>query len=61
MKLTYIEIETIAGEMCDNYCKYPHIYDEDTEEQPLGDTDICENCPMTRLLKGALTDDNTTG
>ena len=59
MKLTYIKLEEIAGRMCDGYCKFPHTYDEDNEGQPLGDSDICDNCPMTEQLKEAMKDDST--
>ena len=52
-----IKLEEIAERMCDGYCKYPHQYDEDNEGQPLGDSDICNNCPMTEMLKEALSDE----
>ena len=37
----------IAGEMiCDHYCKYPEIYDEEVEGVPLAESNICKECPL---------------
>ena len=41
------QIEDIKTEMCDHYCKYPGIWDEDDGE--LADSEICANCPLGRL------------
>ena len=41
-------IEEVKGQMCDKYCKYPNIWDEEKEGQ-LYDSDICNNCPMNKL------------
>lgn len=40
----------IASEICDHYCKYPLIYDEDKEGEPLS-TAFCEKCPLNELLE----------
>ena len=31
---------------CDRYCKYPQIYDEETEGIPLAESEYCRNCPF---------------
>lgn len=38
----------IIEEMCEKYCKYPDIYDEEKEETPLYDAK-CRECPLERL------------
>lgn len=45
-------IEEVKTEICDNYCKYPAIYD--TREDSSENYDemmekICANCPLDRL------------
>ena len=46
-------LEDIKNEMCDNYCKYPNEYDpEQNDGVDLCDSDICENCPLNRLIYG---------
>lgn len=42
-------IEEIKEEICDKYCKYPEIYDEEAEGIPLCDSEHCRNCPLCRL------------
>ena len=42
-------IEEVKAMICDKYCKYPEQWDEETEGRPLWESDICENCPLTRL------------
>ena len=41
------ELEYVASAICDKYCKYPYIWDEDDGE--LADSEICANCPLGRL------------
>lgn len=41
-------IEKLAGEMCDNYCRFPYEYDEENEGMTLQDA-ICSHCPMNKL------------
>lgn len=43
------EIETVAKEICDEYCKWPLLWDEEAEGEPLEESHICKNCPFTRL------------
>lgn len=48
-------IEEVKTEICDNYCKYPAIYD--TREDSSENYDemmekICANCPLDRLRGG---------
>lgn len=49
--LTYEKIENAAGEMCDHYCKWPLLYDEDKEELPLSESAYCRECPLTLILE----------
>ena len=44
------EVEKLFEAICDNYCKYPDIYNEDREEIPLSESEICTNCPVTYML-----------
>lgn len=39
----------IANDICNNYCKYPGIYDEQKEGVELCESEICANCPLNRL------------
>ena len=44
------QIEEAKEEMCNNYCKYPNEYKpEEHDGAELWDSDICKNCPLTRL------------
>lgn len=36
------EFEEIKEQMCDKYCRYPHLLDCDIE-------DICKDCPLNKL------------
>lgn len=42
-------IEDVAQEICDHYCKYPEQWDAEKEGMELIDSDICINCPLSRL------------
>ena len=48
MSITEI-IEDVKADICNNYCKYPHIFDEESEGCELCESDICTNCPLGRL------------
>lgn len=48
MSITEI-IEDVKADICNNYCKYPHIFDEESEGCELCESDICQNCPLVRL------------
>ena len=43
------QLEQIAEDFCNNYCKYPDIWDEEKEGCELSESDICANCPMSRI------------
>lgn len=48
-KVTEI-LEEVADVFCNEYCKYPHIWDEEKEGCELSDSERCRNlCPMNRL------------
>ena len=42
------QLESIVEEICDKYCKYPTIWDEETDGL-LCDSEICSNCPLSRI------------
>lgn len=39
-------IDEIFEDLCDNYCKYPEQYTEETEDDLY--KEHCDNCPMMR-------------
>lgn len=43
------EIESVAKEICDEYCKWPLLWDEEAEGEALETSHICKNCPLNRL------------
>ena len=43
------QLEQIAEDFCNNYCKYPDIWYEEKEGIELSESDICANCPMSRI------------
>lgn len=43
--------EEILTRMCEGYCKYPDIWDEDKEEIPLEESDICRSCPLNQFIE----------
>lgn len=43
------QIEEIKDDICNDYCKYPDIYDEEKEGCDLSESDHCQNCPLNRL------------
>ena len=40
------QLEAIAGEICDNYCKWPELYDDMDELC----SEHCDECPLTQKL-----------
>ena len=43
-------LESVANDICDNYCKYPDIYKpEENDGVELCESEICQNCPLNRL------------
>lgn len=47
MSITEI-IEDVRERMCNEYCRYPHEWDYETQGE-LSESDICENCPLNQL------------
>ena len=45
-----LELEHIAAQICDKYCKYPEQWDEEKEGKELYESEICKNCPLSRLV-----------
>lgn len=44
------QLEEVANEFCNHYCKYPEQWDEEKEGMELCESDICANCPCNRLF-----------
>ncbi len=42
------QLEEIAAEICNKYCKYPDQWDEE-KDGDLSESDICRDCPLSRL------------
>lgn len=43
------KLEKIAEEICNSYCKYPETWDAEKEGCELFESDICKNCPLSRM------------
>lgn len=43
------QLNEIAEEFCDKYCKYPTIWDEEKDGE-LSESEICKNCPLTTRI-----------
>ena len=41
--------EKIVERMCQHYCKWPVIWDEEKEGCELSESKVCANCPMNEL------------
>lgn len=41
----------VITKMCDDYCKYPLIYDEAEEVVPLEESEYCKQCPLNQYYK----------
>lgn len=51
-KIVSDTIEEVITAICDNYCKYPAIYDtrEDSDEEcDKMLKEVCDSCPLNRL------------
>ena len=42
------QLERIAEDICNHYCKYPDQWDEE-KDGDLSESDICRDCPLSRL------------
>ena len=44
-------LENVCTDICNDYCKYPHIYKpEEHDDVELCDSEICNNCPLSKLI-----------
>ena len=51
MKETITQIiEKVMEEMCNDYCKWPDLYEEEMEGCELSESSICRDCPLNRLV-----------
>ena len=48
-KTISIQLQEIIEDFCNNYCKYPDLWDEEKEGCELSESDICKNCPLNRI------------
>jgi len=48
------QLEKIAEEICDNYCKFPQEYNSRTDDPDknweLLSKEKCENCPLNKMV-----------
>lgn len=44
------QLQEIAEDFCNNYCRHPDTWDEEKEGCELCESEICSNCPMGRLV-----------
>lgn len=44
------QLQDIVDDVCQNYCKWPDIYDEEAEGVELCESSICQSCPLNRLV-----------
>lgn len=42
-------LEEVKKKICDNYCKYPAIWDAEKEGCELWESRICGECPLNNL------------
>lgn len=42
-------IAHVSAEICNNYCKYPNMWDSEKEGCELENSEICKNCPLNLL------------
>ena len=43
-------LQQIVEEMCDHYCKYHDLWDEEAEGMELSESEHCANCPLNLLI-----------
>lgn len=43
------QLEAVAEDICNNYCKWPEKWDTEKEGCELVDSEICANCPLNKL------------
>lgn len=48
------ELEQAASDICDFYCRYPLLWDEQLMGQELQESEICKNCPLNILQTGVM-------
>ena len=43
-------LNEVVDDICNNYCKWPEKWDEEKEGKELSDSEICDNCPLNKLV-----------
>lgn len=43
------QFDEIVKDMCEEYCKWPLLWDEEAEGMELCESDVCKNCPLNRI------------
>lgn len=44
------QLQDIVEDACQNYCKWPDLWDEEAEGIELCESDICKNCPLNKMV-----------
>lgn len=44
------QLSKIAEDICMHYCKWPDQWDEEKEGIELSESEICSNCPITKII-----------
>ncbi len=44
------QMQDIVEDMCQNYCKWPDLWDDSMEDCELSESSICQNCPLCKLV-----------
>ena len=52
------KLEYVSSAICDNFCKYPLIWDE-RRFGPLAESEVCEDCPLNRFDEDLQVSDET--
>lgn len=42
-------IDEVCGEICDRYCKWPSVYENENADEDKLCEEQCERCPLMRL------------
>lgn len=43
------QIEEVVEEMCNEYCKWPVLWNPERDGGELSESEHCQNCPLNRL------------
>ena len=52
------ELERAAQDICDHYCRYPLLWDEQMMGMELRESEFCNSCPLVQVLRGTELENN---